>query len=117
MVYTLFLELLEQAQDGKRADSGFKKEAWDSVLREVQRVYSGPYLIPLNKVKQKEQTFKGYYKDWKFLRDQSGFGWDEETQMVTASEQAWNDICVVSYYSLPKRKKLRLDTNNKVYTA
>jgi hypothetical protein len=28
----LFTELLEQAQDGKRADSGFKKEAWDSVL-------------------------------------------------------------------------------------
>jgi hypothetical protein len=115
MIHTLFLELLEQAQDGKRADSGFKKEAWDSVLREVQEVYIGPYLIPLYKVKQKEQTFKGYYKDWKFLRDQSGFGWDEETRMITASEQAWNDICAVR--SPPRREKSRLDTNNKVYTA
>lgn len=96
MIQVLFTELLEQAQDGKRADSGFKKEAWDSVLREVQLVYTGPLTIPLQKVKQKEQTFKGYYKDWKFLRDQSGFGWDEETGMITASNQAWNDIITVT---------------------
>ena len=110
MIQTLFSELLEQAQDGKRADSGFKKEAWDSVLKEVQEVYIGPYPIPLQKVKQKEQTFKGLYKDWKFLRDQSGFGWDEETRMVTASDQAWNDICAVSYYyySPLRRGKSRL---------
>jgi hypothetical protein len=117
MIQTLFSELLEQAQDSKRADSGFKKEAWDSVLREVHEVYIGPYPIPLQKIKQKEQTFKGLYKDWKFLRDQSGFGWDEETRMITASEQAWNDICTVSYYSPPRREKSRLDTNNKVYIA
>jgi hypothetical protein len=54
MIQTLFSELLEQAQDGKRADSGFKKEAWESVLREVQAVYIGPYPIPLQKVKQKD---------------------------------------------------------------
>ena len=36
MMQVLFTELLEQAQDGKRADNGFKKEAWESVLREVQ---------------------------------------------------------------------------------
>lgn len=101
MIQTLFSELLEQAQDGKRADSGFKKEAWESVLREVQEVYTGPYPIPLQKVKQKEQTFKGLYKDWKFLRDQSGFGWDEESRIITASDQAWNDICTVSYYIYP----------------
>jgi hypothetical protein len=59
----LFAEPLEQAKDRKRADLGFKKEAWDSVLREVQAVYAGLYTIPLQKVKQKEQTFKGYYKD------------------------------------------------------
>ena len=96
MIHTLFTELLEQAQDGKRADSGFKKEAWDSVLKEVQAVYTGPYTIPLQKVKQKEQTFKRYYKDWKFLRDQSGFGWDEETAMITAPDQAWDDVIAVS---------------------
>jgi hypothetical protein len=117
MIQTLFSELLKQAQDGKRADSGFKKEAWDSVLKEFQEVYTGPYPIPLQKVKQKEQAFKALYKDWKFLRDQSGFGWDEETRMITASDQAWNDICAVSYYSPLRRGNSSLYTNNKVYIA
>jgi hypothetical protein len=36
MIQTLFAELLEQAQDSKRTDNGFKKKAWDSVLEEVK---------------------------------------------------------------------------------
>jgi hypothetical protein len=96
MVNTLFTELLDQALDGKRSDSGFKKEAWDTVRESVQLVYSGPYTIPVTKIKQKEQLFKGYYKDWKFLRDQSGFGWDEETRMITASNQVWDTLLAVS---------------------
>ena len=71
------------------------------------RVYIGPYPISLQKIKAKEQTFKAYYKDWKYLYDQSGFGWDEETRMITASDQAWNDICAVSYY-FPKEKEITL---------
>jgi hypothetical protein len=114
MIQVLFAELLEQVQDGKRADSGFKKEAWESVLREVQRVYTGPYTIPLPKVKAKEQAFKALYKDWKFLRDQSGFGWDEETRMITASDQAWNDIITVSSYSPLRRGK---SNNTNVFIA
>src|SRR5258705_1297238 len=96
MVNTLFTELLDQALDGKRSDSGFKKEAWDTVRESVQLVYSGPYTIPVTKIKQKEQLFKGYYKDWKFLRDQSGFEWDEETRMITASNQVWDTLLAVS---------------------
>ena len=63
MIQVLFTELLEQVQDGKRANSRFKKEAWDFVLREVQLVYSGSYSIPLHKIKQKEQAYKALYKD------------------------------------------------------
>jgi hypothetical protein len=32
------------------------------------------------------------YKDWKFLQDQSGFGWDDATQMVTAPPKVWDDL-------------------------
>ena len=41
MIHVLFSELLDQAQDGKRADSRFKKEAWEAVLQEVRLVYTG----------------------------------------------------------------------------
>jgi hypothetical protein len=72
----------------------------EAVWREVQTVYIGSYALPLLKVKQKGQTFKGYYKDCKFLREQSGFGWDKETATITASDQAWNDIIIASYITL-----------------
>ena len=98
MIHTLFAELVDQALDGKRADSGFKKEAWDSVVKEVQKVYIGPYVLTLQKVKQKEQAFKALYKDWRWLRDQSGFGWDEETRIITACDQAWDNVITVSYF-------------------
>ena len=65
IVHTLFTELLDQVLDSKCTDSGFKKEAWDSVQREVQAVYPGLGTILLQKIKQKEQTFKGLYKDWR----------------------------------------------------
>ena len=63
MIETLFIELLDQALDSKRADNGFKKEAWQSVLKEVQKVYKGTDLIPLHKTKGKEQTYRAYYKN------------------------------------------------------
>jgi hypothetical protein len=63
MLQTFFAELLDQAQDSKRADNRFKKEAWDSVLKEVQNVYDGPNLITIDKIKAQEQTYKAYYKD------------------------------------------------------
>jgi hypothetical protein len=98
MIHTLLAELLEQIHKGKRAGSGFKAEAWESILEEVIAI-SGGQGVTINKLKQKEQTYKCLYKDWKFLRDQSGFGWDEDTQMITASDQAWEDIITVSFIS------------------
>jgi Myb/SANT-like DNA-binding domain len=95
MIHTLLAELLEQVHKGKKAGSGFKAEAWEAVLKQVTLV-SGGQLVTTNKLKQKEQTYKGLFKDWKFLRDQSGFGWDEALQMITASDQAWEDIIAVS---------------------
>jgi Myb/SANT-like DNA-binding domain len=114
MLQTLFTELLDQALDGKRADNGFKKEAWDSVLEEVQKVHTGSYLITIDKIKAQEQTYKAYYKDWKFLREQSGFGWDEETRMVTASEEVWNNIIIVGYYYYKRANKLILYSTTEV---
>jgi Myb/SANT-like DNA-binding domain len=32
------------------------------------------------------------YKDWKWLQEQPGFGWDATTQMVTAPTKVWDDL-------------------------
>jgi hypothetical protein len=36
------------------------------------------------------------YKDWKWLLEQSGFGWDATTQMVTAPEKVWDDLIALN---------------------
>jgi hypothetical protein len=42
MEHVALSTLLAQAEIGKRADSGFKKEAWLAVATAVQRAYIGP---------------------------------------------------------------------------
>jgi len=40
------------------------------------------------------------FKDFKFLKDNSGFGWDDGKQIPTAPEAVWEDVIAVSkkYY-------------------
>jgi hypothetical protein len=74
MEETLFNELLEQDRLGKRADMGFKSEAWIVVRDAIQEIYIGPLVIEIQQLKNKESNYKALYKDWKWLKDQSGFG-------------------------------------------
>ena len=75
---------------GKRADQGFKQEAWVQALANVQAVTPANIrnLLTIDKLKSKESNFKGLYKDWKWLVAQSGFGVHPETRRVTALDDA-----------------------------
>jgi hypothetical protein len=79
---TLLYTLVEQCRAGKRADSGFKKEAWVVVLRAVQAVYSGPIKIQESQAKTRIDWCKALWKEWCSLEENSGFGWDEPTQLL-----------------------------------
>jgi len=89
----LFNTLCEQATAGKRADSGFKKEAWiaccDAILVATNQI------VTIDQCKGKSDTQKGYWRDFNWLKDQSGFGYDENTGLITAGEQAWRDVIKV----------------------
>jgi hypothetical protein len=98
MEETLFSELLGQGHLGKRADMGFKSEAWTVVRDAVQEVYTGSLVIEVLQLKSKESNYKVLYKDWKWLKDQSGFGRDPDTGAITACLQAWNDVIKVPFY-------------------
>ena len=41
----LIKALLKQVQAGKRADSGWKKEAWNDVLAQFNQKFSGDYTV------------------------------------------------------------------------
>lgn len=90
----LFLTLLEQVDIGKRADSGFKKEAWISCCNEIKNATG--QLVTVGKCKNKVEAMKASWRELNWLKDQSGFGWDENTGLVQAGDQAWKDVIKVS---------------------
>jgi hypothetical protein len=93
MEQTLFNELLEQANNGKRADNGFKKEAWTGACAAVKAVTA--QLVTVERCKAKSEAMKALWKEFEWLKEQSGFGYDEEKGLITAGEQAWKDIIKV----------------------
>jgi hypothetical protein len=88
--------LVEQCRAGKRADSGFKKEAWSAALTAVQVAYSGPIRIQESQLKTRIDWCKGCWKEWCSLEENSGFGWDEPTQLFTAEDSVWKAYLAVS---------------------
>jgi hypothetical protein len=90
--------LLEMDRKGKRADSGWKNEAWVELLPQVVETTPGRYreLLTIEKLKSKEQNIKSLYKDWKWLISQSGFGIHPETRCITGSNEAWEEVIRVS---------------------
>jgi hypothetical protein len=90
MIGVMIEELLHQVELGKRADSGFKKEAWVAVCATVQTVTTQT-VIELQ-CKTKMETLKELWKGLNWLLDQSGFGYDEESRLVTAPDNVWADL-------------------------
>jgi Myb/SANT-like DNA-binding protein len=86
-------ELLDQHRAGKRAEGGFKKEAWNAV---VSAVYlAGGKQPTVQQVKSKFDWFKAMWRQWNDLYEASGFGWDEKTELFTASEEVWERYCAI----------------------
>lgn len=59
VVYLSFISILHQAESGKRADTGFKKEAWTAVDTAVQ------VLCPMLTHDQAENKVDIYKVKWK----------------------------------------------------
>jgi Myb/SANT-like DNA-binding protein len=90
----MFNELVRQVIDlGKRADSGFKKEAWKEVVTHIQSETG--YQISIDRCKNKVDTLKGYWRGFNHLRAQSGFGYIEETGLFEAEDHVWDAIIKV----------------------
>ena len=90
---TLFNELLNQANNGKRADNGFKKEAWAAACVAVETVTT--QLAIVERCKGKAEVIKALWKGFIWLKDQSGSRYNKENGLITTSEQAWQDIIKV----------------------
>jgi hypothetical protein len=91
----MYSTLCIQVELGKRADSGFKKDAWQAVCTAILSTYK--VLVSTKQCKSKVDSQKLLWREYNSLKDQSGFGINESTGLIEAGEQAWRDVIVVSY--------------------
>lgn len=97
MELALLEGLKEQEALGKRAESGWKSEAWAVVVEAIQAVSpSGTAEVAMAKGKSKIQDFKKQWQSWEHCLSISGFGWDEGRQCITASDEDWEKYIEVS---------------------
>ncbi|EEY62557.1 uncharacterized protein PITG_14300 [Phytophthora infestans T30-4] len=80
--------MTQQAQAGKSADSGFKKEAWTEAL--------AAFNTRFGRRCSEYDTFaklqlKGIYTSIKAMLDGSRFGWDDERHVVLVHDSVWDD--------------------------
>jgi hypothetical protein len=96
-VYVDFLVALsDHVKLGRRADSSFKKSTWTEIL--VHLNAKGHNVPNWDALKTKNNTVKRLYHEWVALCNASGFGRDEETGAITASDACWDayiEVCCI----------------------
>ncbi|CUS11188.1 unnamed protein product [Tuber aestivum] len=106
---TLLDELLKQCHLGRRAGNSFKPRAWNEVTMLFNKVFSPE--LNVEQVKTRVRRLKQSYEAFETLRANSGFGWNEADQVVTAPEEVWAEYikahpearqfknCTLKFYS------------------
>jgi hypothetical protein len=83
------LVMLDEHNQGNFTDGSFKSDAWRRIKDHFNERTGAGYTTKqlqsqLAQLKKKFMTFKA-------LKDNSGFGWDEELKIPTAPERTWKD--------------------------
>lgn len=71
---------------GKSADIGLKKEAWTAIINEFNKS-TGNVELKKGQLQTKLGWLKKKFLVFKKLKEQSGFGWCEETNRPTAPKE------------------------------
>jgi hypothetical protein len=74
-----------------------KKDTWNCVVRDMNATFD--IALDLQQLQNQNANLWKVYQDFKFLRDQSGFGWDEDLATPTADPKTWDELCLAH----PKR--------------
>jgi len=91
----LLTELISAANKGHRGQNGFKSRVWTELETKLKPLNQN---IESRKLKNKYSDFLKKWRTWKALMDNSGFGFDEETQLITAPDDVWDRYIEVSRY-------------------
>lgn len=101
-----FLQILKEKLKGKTATKVvLNKKIWKEILDSF-RALTMRMDAEKKHLHSQLSYLKGKYQTFKSLKDNSGFGWDSEAKLPTASDQVWK-----AYISAhPKAKEFRYHT-------
>lgn len=90
-----FIDLmLKQVEEGGRVDRVFRKQAWTEMISSFNRKFG--FVNSLDILKNRYKTLRKQYNVIKNLLEIEGFVWDDSRQMVTASDNVWQDYIKVT---------------------
>lgn len=95
----LFESLVEMVCAGKRAESGFKKEAWNHCVIKVKDVMRDSPLkehLDVKKCKSKMDINKQQWREFDLLMHKSGWSFDSVTERFIAGDDEWEAHIAVS---------------------
>jgi hypothetical protein len=92
MMEILIDVLYEVFEQGGASDNSFKKSAFELAAARVTKAYKGVVRVTQQHCKNKWQDIKGKWAHWKFLGDQSGFGWNSESELYEAYDYVWDNL-------------------------
>ncbi|KAF9472456.1 hypothetical protein BDN70DRAFT_900528 [Pholiota conissans] len=99
----MLLECLEREKaDGRMTSNGsFHEDAWKAAEKALSgtQLHSGGARKTSDSCKTRYTALKKSYVQVKTLRNASGFGWNHEKQLVTASDEVWDGFLEVSSLS------------------
>ncbi|KAG3081147.1 hypothetical protein PI124_g18737 [Phytophthora idaei] len=88
---------------GKRADSGFKKEAWVAVHEAINEQFSKE--LTIQQIKTRVQTLKSEYTTISHMQQALGFGWDPNHSVVIVHDDVWERYVKEHPKAVDYRKK------------
>ncbi|KAF4027577.1 Myb/SANT-like DNA-binding domain [Phytophthora infestans] len=95
--------MTDQAKAGKRADSGFKKEAWVAVHESMNERFNKE--LTIQQIKTRVQTLKSKYTTISHMLRVSGFGWDTSHNVVLVHDDVWDRYVSKHPKAIDYRKK------------
>ncbi|KAH0639910.1 hypothetical protein KY285_036496 [Solanum tuberosum] len=96
--------IAEQVKLGRTQPGGLTTEGWDSVEKEMNKLYGDK--LDKTKMKNRMRTLKKIYATMKRMSQHSGFGWNEETRKVDVEDDVWEQYLAAH----PKDSKYRTKT-------
>jgi hypothetical protein len=90
-VARLIKQLQECKSNGQTSENGFKTSVWNSIAV----TFTDPLKQAGRTCESKWTRLKKDYKEVKFLREASGFGWDSVNNLVTTEPEVWAEMAKV----------------------